>query len=193
MKILKFLLYLIGLLLLVAIIATLLGPKNYSVDRHMIIKANDSIVYSYVAKFNNWDSWSPWKEMDPSATYNITGEDGAVGTIQNWEGEKSGAGSMEILEAVPFSKIKHKLSFTAPREDVATTIFTIEAQGEERSKLNWHMEGDIGVMGRAYMLFNSMDEMIGPDFERGLFKIDSLASMDQNAVSTAPDPEPEKS
>ena len=114
--------------------------------------------------------------MDPEAKYTVVGEDGKVGTKQSWKGEKSGEGSMEILEALPNELVSHKLLFTAPMEAEARTRFEIKSTDSTNCKVTWKMSGNIDFMGRAFMLLKPMDGQIGPDFERGLFKLDSVLS-----------------
>jgi len=175
MKILKGLLGLVILLVLVFVVLSFLGPKDYEVERSKEINASAAEVYNQVVNFKNWESWSAWREMDPTATYTIVGEDGKVGTKQIWKGPESGEGSLTILEALPNEIVSHKLLFTKPQEAEARIKFTIESIDSTHSKLTWGMTGDNdGMMARAFGMIFSMDKMIGKDFERGLFKLDSV-------------------
>ncbi len=192
MKILKFLFILLVVLVAAWLIASLMGPKDYRVERSMVIKANDSLTFTYISKFANWDKWSPWKEKDPMMKIKIEGEDGTVGAVNSWSDgnpEVSGTGSMTLSEVTPNSKVTYDLKFTEPWEMQSKGGFDLEPYGENQTKVTWYDEGDIPFAQRAMMLFMDLDAMMGPDFERGLFKIDSLASLDQNALSTAPDPQ----
>ncbi len=80
MKFLKKLIILIIAIVLVYCVVGFFAPSNYKVERSREINAPLEVVFEQVSKFNNWDSWSPWKEKDSTAYYIITGEDGAVGT-----------------------------------------------------------------------------------------------------------------
>jgi hypothetical protein len=175
MKILKGLVGLAIVLILAFVVLSFLGPKDYEVERSKEINASAADVYNQVVNFENWESWSAWREKDPGATYNIIGEDGKVGTKQTWKGDKSGEGSMEILEALPNEIVSHILLFTKPFEAESKTRFEIESIDSTRSKLTWRMTGkNEGAFFRVWALLQPMDNAIGPDFERGLFKLDSV-------------------
>jgi hypothetical protein len=175
MKVLKFFIGLIVLVVLAIFIISLIGPKDYEVERSKEINASAAAVYDQVVHFNKWEAWSSWAEQDPGAEYTVLGQDGKVGTKQSWKGDKSGEGSMEIMEALPFELVSHKLVFTKPYEAVAKTRFMIEAIDSTKSKLTWNMTGkNDGALARIMGFFMSMDAAIGKDFERGLFKLDSV-------------------
>lgn len=179
MKLLKILLGIILALVVIFLVLSATGPKNYKVERSALIKANDSIVYSFIGKFSNWASWSPWNEKDPGVTYTLDGEDGKVGTTYSWTGgnpDITGTGSMKVIEATPGKSFKYQLAFTEPWEMSSQGGFIIEAQDSSQTKITWIDEGDIPFSQRAMMHFMNLDKMMGPDFERGLFKIDSIIS-----------------
>ena len=178
MKFLKGLLV-VGLLLLVAfLVMGLLGEEGYKVERTKEVNAPIDVVFEQVSKFNNWDTWSPWKEKDPSATYTLDGEDGMVGTKYAWSGDEeiTGEGSMTLTEIVVNEKFGYDLSFTAPWEMSSKGHFSFIDNGETTT-VSWIDEGDIAFAQRPMMLFMDLDAMMGPDFERGLFKIDSLSQI----------------
>lgn len=184
MRLLKIILGLIVLLAVIWGILTMVGPKNYRVERTKDIAANDSVLYSMVGKFANWQYWSPWKEKDPDVNYTLDGEDGVVGTKYSWSGgnpDVSGVGYMIIKEANPNKNFNYELHFTEPWEMSSHGGFQIERKDSNLCTLSWYDEGDIPASQRAFMVFMNLDNMIGPDFERGLFKIDSLVGL-----STAP-------
>ncbi|HIP32358.1 MAG TPA: hypothetical protein EYG86_06320 [Crocinitomicaceae bacterium] len=186
MKILKGLLITLGVLVALFFILNLFGPSNYKVERSKIIEAPVSVVFDQVAKFNNWDSWSPWKEKDPSATYTLAGEDGKVGTRYAWSGdpETTGEGSMTVSESIANEKFAYDLAFTAPWEMSSKGHFDFN-ETDGQTTVTWIDEGDIPFMQRGMMLFMDLDEMMGPDFERGLEKIDSLSVVLANNASSS--------
>lgn len=186
MKILKFLLAFVGILLLIGLVLIFTQPKNYQITRSIEVNASDSIVFEQVSKFNNWAGWSPWKEMDPAAQYSVEGEDGAVGALYKWFGgnpDITGTGSMKITEVVKNSKMTYDLHFTKPREMKSRGGFIVEPLEVAKTKITWTDEGDIPAMQRPFMIFFDLDKMIGDSFDRGLVKIDSLATLAQQAYN----------
>jgi len=60
MKLLKGILLIAVILLGVWVILAMMGPKEFSTSRSIVINASQSEVYKEVVDFNNWQAWSPW-------------------------------------------------------------------------------------------------------------------------------------
>jgi uncharacterized protein YndB with AHSA1/START domain len=178
MKIIKKILIVLAVFVGLVMIYAAFAPDSYIVERSRTINAPINVVFEKVAYFKNWDSWSPWKEKDQTSSYAIDGTDGTVGAKYSWTGdpEKTGKGSMTVTEYAANKKFAYDLSFTEPWEMSSKGYFTVEDEGG-KTKLTWADEGDIPFMQRPMMLFFDLDAMMGPDFERGLFKIDSLSQL----------------
>ena len=177
----------VGIVLIVLVLIyvglAIIGPKNYTVERSKNINVPANVVFDLVSKFSNWEQWSPWKEKDPTATYTLDGEDGVVGTKYSWVGdeETTGKGSMTITEIIPNQKFAYDLEFTEPWEMKSKGAFEL-TESENETTVKWIDSGDIPFAQRPFMLFMSIDDMIGKDFERGLFKIDSIAQIKAKEV-----------
>lgn len=167
-------------LIIIYIILAFFGPKNYLVERSIKIDAPKDIVFEQISKFGNWENWSPWKEKDSTADYILDGEDGVIGTKYEWTGnpEITGKGSMIINELIPNEKFGYDLAFTEPWEMRSKGAFELKGD-DESTNLRWYDKGNIPFMQRPFMLFMDLEEMMGPDFERGLEKIDSLSMIEK--------------
>lgn len=179
MKALKIILYSIGVLALLFILLGILGPKNYHVERSKVLNASADVVWNEISHFNNWPRWSPWQEKDPGVKNTFEGTDGTVGSVMKWEGDKNktGTGQMVITAVEPNKMINYDLSFVVPWEMSSKGYFMLEETESKQTKVTWADEGDIPFMQRPMMFFANMDNFIGPDFERGLVKMDSLVSI----------------
>ena len=95
----------------------------------------------------------------------------------------SGKGSMTITEVIENELIKYELHF----EDMnMTSTGAIEiSESENGTSVKWYDEGDIPFAFRPMMLFMNMDDMMGADFERGLTKLDSIATIKQEEKDMA--------
>ncbi len=176
MKILRIILGVIGVLIAAYLIAGLLGPKSYNVKRTANINAPIEKVWAKIADFKQWESWSPWKELDPTAINSYEGTMGTVNSRMSWVGDKSksGTGSMYVTEVVPYSKLGYGLEFKVPFESKSGGALELISKDSSSCTMTWTNYGDIGFAERPIMLFMNMDKMLGKDFERGMFKIDSL-------------------
>ncbi|NJN46484.1 MAG: SRPBCC family protein [Candidatus Competibacteraceae bacterium] len=126
----------------------------------------------------NWDNWSPWIERDPSIQNTYEGPDGEVGSLVKWIGDEelSGSGQLKIASMDAPNSLTYELSFLVPYEMNSTGGFNLSTDSESSTTLNWMAEGKIPFLMRPMMLFMDMDKHMGADFERGLFRIDSVCT-----------------
>ncbi len=178
MKLLKGLLWIVVGLVAVFLILALIGPADYHVERSKVMNANSESLWSNISNFKNWEAWSPWQEKDPTVKNEFEGEPGTVGSKMSWVGNEdlTGTGSMEITAVDPMKSILYDLKFVIPMEMQSKGGINF-SQDNGKTKITWYDEGDIPFMMRPMMLFMDLDSQIGPDFERGLNKLDSIASL----------------
>ena len=90
------LIVLAGIIALFLILA-LLSKKGYDVRRELVINAPVQEVFSYLKHLKNQDHFNIWVMADPDAHKMFKGEDGTIGFIYAWNGnKKSGEGEQEI-------------------------------------------------------------------------------------------------
>ncbi|WP_340199178.1 SRPBCC family protein [Ascidiimonas sp. W6] len=181
MKALKYIIFLILIGIIAIAIYTSLQPSEYDIQRSRVINIPEEIVYNNIIDFKNWASWGPWQEQDPTMTYTYPDKTKGIGGSYSWIG-KDGKGSMETLKEVPFSSIEQKITF----EDFepSTVYWNFEPE-ENGTKVTWGMKGTKNFMFKLYTLVaGSMDETVGPMYERGLEKLDSILLDDISKYST---------
>ncbi|MBD3637930.1 MAG: SRPBCC family protein [Crocinitomicaceae bacterium] len=178
LRVLKVLGVLVALYLLVALFA----PSTYEVERQKEMSASPEAIYSLISSFEGWDSWSPWLEKDPTIVNTLEGEDGTVGAKQGWTGdpELSGEGSITITELVENQKMAYDLNFEGM--PIVTHGQITLTPTENTVNVTWNNKGEIGYLIRPLAMFMDMDKMMGPDLERGLSNIDSLATIKQKEM-----------
>lgn len=169
----------IAIVIVVAIAAILgyatLRPDDFRVQRSITIKAPPEKIFALIDDFHAWGSWSPFEQLDPGMKRTFSGAASGKGAAYAWDSTgKAGAGSMEIKESTPSSKILIKLDFTKPLEGHNTAEFSIDTQGDS-SKVTWAMYGPSPYVAKVMGIFFSMDNMIGKDFESGLATLKSVA------------------
>ena len=148
-----------------------MAADTYTVQRSITIDAAPDRVYEQIASFHNWRNWSPWEDIDPDLTRTYAGAESGTGAIYGWSGNRrAGQGRMEITEATPPSRVQVDLAFEKPWKARNDTWFTIEPQGSG-SRVTWSMKGQKSLMTTVMGLFRSMDQFLGPDFEKGLARL----------------------
>lgn len=166
---------LIGIVVLAAGLAGIgmLLPRQVHLERRITIDAPRATVYTLVDGYKQFNKWSPWAEKDPNCKYTWAGPEFGVGAKQSWSGNSDvGSGSQEIVDAKPFEQVTTKLEFTGHGAATARMTLTPATNGTD---VVWGLDSDVGAgpIGRYFGLL--MDHFVGPDFEKGLAKLKTLA------------------
>jgi len=160
-------------IVLVIVVAALLiyaatKPDTFRVQRTASIKAPAEKIYPLISDFRGWGAWSPWEKLDPAMKRTHAGAASGTGAVYAWEGNREvGAGRMEIVDAVPPSRVKIKLDFLQPFEAHNFAEFTLVSAGDGTT-VTWAMYGPNTFVSKLMSVFVSMDGMVGGYFESGL-------------------------
>ncbi len=149
-------------------------PDSFRLERSISIKAPPEKVFAHLVDFKLWAAWSPWEKLDPGMKRTHSGAPSGKGAQYAWAGDKAGAGSMELLEATPASKVHIKLDFTKPFEAHNLVDFTLKPQGDN-TQVTWAMYGPSNYMTKLIHIFFSMDKLVGKDFESGLADLKAVS------------------
>ena len=164
----KIFLGIVIIILLLVIIAFFL-PKTYHVERSTVIKGDKVVIYDLTSNLRKWDLWTPWKELDTVAVYELVGKDGQVGTLRKWDGKVIGNGQMILTQLVPVEMVGYDLSFQHGKYQSKGKI-VIETAGDS-AKVSWIDEGDLGYNPISRYMGLFMGKMLIPDFDKGLAKL----------------------
>lgn len=172
---------LVGLALLVVLVVTVVAilaafqPSEFRVTRTTTIAAPAATVFAQVNDFHNWEAWSPWAKLDPTAKNTFEGPAAGRGAAFAWSGNsKVGEGRMTITESRPSELVRIKLEFVRPFAATNTAEFAFEPGGGGTA-VTWSMYGHNNFIARAVCLFVSMDKALGGEFEKGLATMKSAA------------------
>lgn len=150
-------------------------PDTFRVQRSTTIKAPPEKIFALINDLHAWGTWSPYEKKDPAMKRSFGGAPNGKGAVYEWDGDKNvGKGRMEIIEAVPPSKVVIKLDFIKPFEGHNTAEFTLEPKGDGAT-VTWAMYGPSPLMMKVMGLFMNMDNMIGNDFAAGLANLKAAA------------------
>ena len=173
MKIVK--IALIGVVAIIGILLILgfIIPKDFNVERSLVINAPKDSVITQVKSLKNAQKWSPWAELDPNMKVTFEGVDGEVGSIYTWEGnDQVGKGKQQIA-AISDKQVDFKLNFIEPFESESMAYVKLEPQGNA-TKATWGIKGENPYPFNVLCLFMDMDSMLGKDFEKGLNKLKAI-------------------
>lgn len=150
-------------------------PDTFSLQRTIVIKAPPEKIMPLISDFHNWVSWSPWEGLDPKMERTFSGAPNGKGAVYGWKGNSDvGQGRMEIIEFQAPTRVVTKLDFIDPIESNNVNEFVLTPQADG-TLVTWIMSGPMPFMFKVMNVFKSMDGMIGPDFEKGLAKMKTVA------------------
>jgi len=160
----------------VAVIAT--RPDSFRVERSSLVAAPPASVFPLVNDFHKWTAWSPWEKLDPNLKRSYEGPSEGAGAKYAWVGNSEvGEGRMTIVDSKAPGSISIKLEFLKPFASTSDTLFTFAPDGAG-TRVTWTMSGRNNLMAKAFSVFMDMDKMVGPDFEKGLAAMKTLAEAD---------------
>ncbi len=162
-------LYIIFLFLGLIIILALAAPKKYHLERSIVINKPITEVFNYLKLIKNQDYWSPWKKKDPNMKQEQFGEDGTVGFINKWMGNKEvGEGEQEIKNIVENNRIDSELRFLKPWKSISDAFLIVKEVSKDSTEVTWGFSGINKVPMNIMMLVYNMDKTVGKDFMEGL-------------------------
>ena len=187
MKILKKILIVLVVLIGLAAVCGMFMASKFSMERSIVINADEQVIFEQINTLKNWEKWSPWQKMDPTSKMTYFGPPSGVGAGYEWtsENENTGTGSLSITESIPYSLIKTDLDF---RENgKAISHFKLE-KAEGGTKLSWTFDSDTGSNPFKKLMMHTMGKsFMNKTYDEGLNSIKQIAeSMPPPAADPVP-------
>ncbi|WP_289659344.1 SRPBCC family protein [Flavobacterium panacagri] len=170
MIIIKRILIILILIISIVLITAHFMPKEYAVEREIVINKPTDSVFNYVKSLKNQNQFSVWANMDPKMKVSYKGVDGSVGSISSWQSnvKEVGVGEQEITKITKNRRIDFALRFKKPMEDTAVAFMSTEPASGNQTKVKWGISGVIPYPTNIMLPMLKMDQMIGNDLQRGL-------------------------
>lgn len=179
-KIVLILCTILGILILSIGVIGLILPKEYGLERAIMINAPAETVFPYVNNLVKRTQWSPWEREDPSMKIEYGDIKEGVGAFCKWESKKSGNGSMLITQSIPFSSVAVDLNFEGLGS--AKALWSFESK-ENGTKIIWGFSAEAHNFGTK--IFGSMINLfLGPHYEKGLNNLKELVEQSQKQPSS---------
>ena len=162
-------LYILLGIIAIFILAASLMPKDYAVEREIIIDKPKAEVFAYLKPLKNQDNWSVWMAKDPNVKKTFKGTDETVGFTSRWDGnEEVGSGEQEIKKILEGERIDTELRFIKPFESINDAYMITEAVGPEQTRVKWGFTGAMPIPMNVFLPFMVMEDSVGKDFSDGL-------------------------
>jgi len=180
MKILKYLLFLILIVLIGG--AIYFGTKDgkFDVAESKVINAPAGVIYDNVKDYKNWISWGPWFELDPNVKISYAEKTEGEGASYAWNSDhmEVGNGAMETIKVIPNKEIDQKISFNTPIGDSKSEVYwrfdATDTLGQ--TKVTWGMKGEQSFMEKVFMSFQeeNFETSIETMFQKGLSNLETV-------------------
>lgn len=149
-------------------------PDHFSISRSASIQAPPEKILPLIADLRRFNTWNPFAKKDPAIEISYRGTPTGPGSAYDFKGGKSGAGSLQINEVQPPSRVTMTLDMSAPMSAHNDIEFKLEPQGGATT-VTWTMQGDSPYIAKLMGVFISVDKMVGGDFEAGLSSLKAEA------------------
>lgn len=158
MKILKYLFFLILIVLIGG--AIYFGTQDGSFDAagKKVMNAPAAVIFDNVSDFKNWEQWGPWMADDPDLKITYPDTTKGAGGSYSWTSEVMGDGSLRTTSLTANESIDQKITFNTPMGDSESDIYWNFTPTEDGStEVTWGMKGEQSFMERVFMAFQSED------------------------------------
>lgn len=160
--------YILAGLVALFVILALVAPKSATLEHGIMVNATPKQAFEHLRSLKNFDEWSPWSDRDPNMEKGFSGEDGEVGSISWWKGNKQvGEGEQELMKLFPISRIEMELRFLKPFKAVNSAWFRVENR-DNGTQVYWGFKAKFKIPLNIMMLFMNVEKAIGKDYEAGL-------------------------
>lgn len=171
---LKKILISLAVLIILVLVAGLIAPKDFKVEREITINKPKAVVFAYLKSLKNGNTWNPWSKKDPNITIVYRGKDGEVGSVSAWSGNKEvGSGEQEITKIVEGDRIDSDLRFKTPMEANDTSYLVTESINAHATKVKWGMQGKMKFPFNLVCILMGMSKSMEKDFDEGLNNLKS--------------------
>jgi uncharacterized protein YndB with AHSA1/START domain len=168
----RWILYILAFLV-VLVLAGFLFPREVTLERSVYIAKPPQAVFPYVNDFRNFNSWSPWYQLDPTTEYEYSEPSGGLGATMSWRSDDTsvGSGSQTITASEPYSLVRTDLDFGG--QGTAVAEFRLQPQGSG-TNVTWWFSSDMGSGPIARWMGLLVNNMVGKSYQQGLDKLKNM-------------------
>lgn len=152
-----------ALSLLALTAATYALPRHVSVERAKTLTASPEAVLALAASNQGYQSFNPYKSMDPNLQIDLFGPKTGAGSGFHFDG-KDGTGSQTVSQVT-----SEAVTFAIDLGALGQPTQSIRAvPAEDGAEVIWRVDADMGFNPIFRIMGLFMDGMMGPTFELGL-------------------------
>lgn len=154
-------------LVVLFLIAGLVAPKKYHIERDITINAPREKVWQHVSSLAECHKWNPWSEEDPNIKVSYEGQQGTVGSTYGWESDKVGAGKQTITRLDQPGRVESHIHFIKPFEGEADIFINLQEAGAG-TKVTWGFDTQFSYPMNAFIWVMPMNKNMSDAYDKGL-------------------------
>jgi len=164
-----------GIVVVVLIVAAV-APKDYNVQRSIIINKPRQEVFAYIKYLRNQDNYNKWVMTDPNKRMTYRGTDGTEGFASAWDSDikQAGKGEQTIKKIIEGERIDLQVVFIKPFAGIADTYMATQSVTSNSTSVKWNFDSRMSYPMNIVLLFINMDKMMGADMDTSLNNLKSV-------------------
>jgi uncharacterized protein YndB with AHSA1/START domain len=109
------------------------------IEKAISIAKDLNTVFNFLKDTKNQDRFNVWIMADPNMNKTYSGTDGTKGFVYSWDSKDKnvGAGSQEITDIVPNSRIDYVIRFLRPFKNIADVTFQLQKITDASTSVTW--------------------------------------------------------
>ncbi len=181
----------IALIAIVGILG-LIAPRDYVVEREIVINKPREAVFAFARMLQNNKKWDPWSKKDPNIKMDFRGTDGQVGAVSSWSGNSEvGVGEEEIKSIAENERIDFELRFKEPMQDTGAAYYVFETVGDNQTKMKWGISGRSQFPINIVCMLMNMKATLAKEFDTGLASFKTAVESEPTEAAPPAASEPE--
>ena len=153
--------------IVLVLIAGLIAPKKYHIEREITINAPREKVWQHVSSLAECHKWNPWSEQDPNISVSYEGQPGTVGSSYSYTSEKVGAGKQTLTKVEQPQRVESHMKFIKPWSGDADIFINLQDAGGA-TKVAWGFDTEFSYPMNGLMLVMPMEKSMREAYDKGL-------------------------
>jgi effector-binding domain-containing protein len=187
MKILKYLFFLLLIVIIAGSIYIATKDGDYQVEETKVITAPVEMVFQEVNELKNWENWEPWSAEANDMIIEYGAKTSGDSATYSWKSESAGDGEIKTITAKPYSEIEQEITFKTSFGESTSDVYWEFKEIENGTEVTWGIKGHQSFMEKLAFTFQeqSISEMMRPKFQKGLNNMESviLNKMDKYTIN----------
>jgi uncharacterized protein YndB with AHSA1/START domain len=147
-------------------------PKTVHIERSSLVAASPEAVFAALSSPAAFHQFNPFRELHADLKETISGPKTGMGATYAWA-SSGGNGSQTIVSVQNNAQIKMQLELGARGRPIQTFLLVPATGG---TRVTWVQDADLGYNPIARVIGTTLEEKLGPVYERGLQKLSDMLS-----------------